>query len=411
MGAGGTLAVMKQPSLRTPELDGVRGIAIFLVLIYHYFVIAFAPASPAAYAFAGLRLSWSGVDLFFVLSGFLIGGILIDNQQSSNYFEVFYVRRLCRIFPLYLFWLLAFCGLLLIRSAESPLPLWSYATFSQNLLMSYHNTFGPSWMLITWSLAVEEQFYFTLPFIIRYLEPRKLPWFLICFILAAPLLRVALSFSFSSGALAAYVLMPCRADALLLGVLCAWMLRRQQVTQFLTIYRKALYAAFVVLLMGTAAMTIKYTQMVSYRWSNLGYTWLALLYSCFLLIIVTERRGIIKTITMSPLLRGLGIIAYGVYLMHYGILSLLHELILHDGPTILNTQDLMVTMFSLTLTLILAYLSWKFFEKPLVAWGHGFNYQNATQSCHPIATTRESRRIGPVNSLVDSFEQLNRINL
>jgi peptidoglycan/LPS O-acetylase OafA/YrhL len=90
---------------RLPELDGVRGIAILMVLVWHYAVYEFQPepGSIGAYALACLRLSWSGVDLFFVLSGFLIGGILIDNQQSNNYFKVFYVRRVCRIFPLYFF--------------------------------------------------------------------------------------------------------------------------------------------------------------------------------------------------------------------------------------------------------------------------------------------------------------------
>jgi peptidoglycan/LPS O-acetylase OafA/YrhL len=273
-----SLAVEKQSSVRMPELDGLRGIAIFLVLIWHYALGTFVlePGSTAAYALACLRLTWSGVDLFFVLSGFLIGGILIDNQKSNNYFKVFYARRVCRIFPLYFYWLLLFCGLLFtahllflpnlawlladpvkmaanpanLELPPDPLPLWSYATFSQNFLMTYRNTMGPNWMGITWSLAVEEQFYCALPFIIRYLEPRKLPWFLVGFILAAPLLRVSLSFSFSSGPLAAYVLTPCRADALLLGALCAWVVRQQQIAQLLADHTKALYAAFVILLLG-----------------------------------------------------------------------------------------------------------------------------------------------------------------
>ena len=98
-----------------PELDGLRGIAILLVLIYHYIVdiLVVEPGSTGAFLLTCVRLSWSGVDLFFVLSGFLIGGILIDNRLSQNYFKAFYVRRICRIFPLYFFWLFLFCGLLL----------------------------------------------------------------------------------------------------------------------------------------------------------------------------------------------------------------------------------------------------------------------------------------------------------
>src|SRR5206468_9454903 len=84
---------------RISELDGLRGIAIGMVLLYHYFFFhaSMVPGSLAAYAQVPLRLGWSGVDLFFVLSGFLIGGILLDARDSSNYFKVFYKRRFFRI--------------------------------------------------------------------------------------------------------------------------------------------------------------------------------------------------------------------------------------------------------------------------------------------------------------------------
>src|SRR6266446_8851176 len=86
---------------RIPELDGIRGIAIGMVLIAHFFLVVSRPGSGLAYALVPLRLDWSGVDLFFVLSGFLIGGILLDARESSNYFRVFYTRRFFRIVPLY----------------------------------------------------------------------------------------------------------------------------------------------------------------------------------------------------------------------------------------------------------------------------------------------------------------------
>ncbi len=86
---------------RIPELDGIRGIAIGMVLIAHCFDIVSRPGSALAYALVPLRLDWTGVDLFFVLSGFLIGGILLDARESSNYFRVFYTRRFFRIVPIY----------------------------------------------------------------------------------------------------------------------------------------------------------------------------------------------------------------------------------------------------------------------------------------------------------------------
>src|SRR5580704_17224190 len=95
---------------RIPELDGLRGIAILLVLMFHYCQNILNPQVGFVPRFldAALRLSWSGVDLFFVLSGFLIGGILIDARESSNYFRVFYMRRFFRIVPVYAVFLIVF---------------------------------------------------------------------------------------------------------------------------------------------------------------------------------------------------------------------------------------------------------------------------------------------------------------
>src|SRR5262249_3561693 len=88
---------------RVSELDGIRGTAIGMVLLHHYFYAALQtkPATLLSYIQVTGRLAWSGVDLFFVLSGFLIGGILLDARYASNYFRVFYTRRFFRIVPIY----------------------------------------------------------------------------------------------------------------------------------------------------------------------------------------------------------------------------------------------------------------------------------------------------------------------
>ena len=160
----------------------MRGIAILLVVVWHY-VGAPLQAVPGPVALAGfrsLRLAWSGVDLFFVLSGFLIGGILLDQRASPGYFKAFYARRFCRIFPVYFLWLGLFFALLALAPGftsspafrhlfDKPLPAWSYATFTQNLVIARWETFGPDWLAITWSLAIEEQFYLLLPLMVRFL--------------------------------------------------------------------------------------------------------------------------------------------------------------------------------------------------------------------------------------------------
>src|SRR5271163_530813 len=103
---------MIESTRRIPQLDGIRGTAILLVIIWHFVVV---PVTQAPHqgeigrivAHIGL-LTWSGVDLFFVLSGFLIGGILIDARDSPNYFSTFYVRRVFRILPIYLLVVVAY---------------------------------------------------------------------------------------------------------------------------------------------------------------------------------------------------------------------------------------------------------------------------------------------------------------
>src|ERR1700677_1522097 len=165
-----------EKSGRIPELDGLRGLAIFLVLVSHYvvFQIRFEPGRLFRLLSPGLGLAWSGVDLFFVLSGFLIGGILMDHRNSPKYFSTFYLRRFWRIVPIYAvvcsaFWLARYA----LNRAQVPFPGWLfnqalpwyyYATLTQNIgLAIAGGWFGANWLAVTWSLSLEEQFYLLAP--------------------------------------------------------------------------------------------------------------------------------------------------------------------------------------------------------------------------------------------------------
>src|SRR5438034_8096203 len=127
-------------TVRVRELDGIRGFAILLVLAFHYIGEAkgAAPGSNLAYVQALLGLGWTGVDLFFVLSGFLIGGILLDVKRSRHYFYTFYRRRVHRIMPIFYF-STAFFGILCVTGFASlflyilfdySFPVWSYVLFA-----------------------------------------------------------------------------------------------------------------------------------------------------------------------------------------------------------------------------------------------------------------------------------------
>jgi len=239
---------------RIPELDGIRGLAILLVLVWHYGAneILVANGSWQAYALATLRLTWSGVDLFFVLSGFLIGGILYDAKRSGSYYRTFYLRRIHRICPLYFIWLTLFVvGLYFVHNGRPlrdlfnlDLPWWSYPLFIQNLFM--HKDFGAQWLAITWSLAVEEQFYLILPLLVRNLSNRGITMLAAASILGAPVVRGILWLS-GNVYFGPYTLLSSRADAFGFGVLVALACRNKRVWEWLASRRQHLYWAYLAL--------------------------------------------------------------------------------------------------------------------------------------------------------------------
>ena len=188
---------------RSEALDAVRGIAIALVVGYHYWP-ALVPGGSV------------GVDLFFVLSGFLIGGILLDNKGAEDYFATFYWRRFFRILPLY--WLF-----LSVMPASPVMPVWWFLPFAQNFGWIAHGVFPirePH--TVTWSLAFEEQFYLLLPTMVASLSTRWLIRVLWACVIAAPLWRYGWA---QSHPFAARLLLPCRLDSLMGGALVACFMR------------------------------------------------------------------------------------------------------------------------------------------------------------------------------------------
>jgi peptidoglycan/LPS O-acetylase OafA/YrhL len=374
---------------RLPELDGIRGLAITLVLIWHYGCLYLPRSNQGPLLtelFKLLSLTWSGVDLFFVLSGFLIGNILIRQRRATNYFTVFYTRRLLRIMPVYLVWLALFIlADKLIVTPDQPLrelfepviPLWTYPLFVQNWAMAITSSFGAQWLGITWSLAVEEQFYLLLPLIVYLVPLRKLPIVLIGMIIVAPVLRITLhvaSLTPNPG-LTAYLLMPCRMDALMAGALCAYLLQHQHARAYLATHRPHLYGLFVLALGGVVTIALNGWAIGSFEIA-FGYSLIAGLYTSLLLIVLTEQRGPISALVRNPLLRRLGVVAYGVYLFHQGVNGLLHALILEQSPRFNTIADAAVTSLALLVTLGLAGLSWALLERPLINAGRKLDYQH-----------------------------------
>jgi len=376
-----------------PELDGIRGVAISLVLVFHYFhePAVVIPGGLAWHVLAPFRIGWTGVDLFFVLSGFLIGGILLDARVASNYFRTFYTRRFYRIWPLYAVVVcLCYLQTVLLEHGFAPrlswmlqgrLPFYSYIFFVQNFWMATKNTFGTWGLGGTWSLAIEEQFYLTLPLLIWLIEPKKLKQYLVAAVIAAPVIRILFCIVLPNKFMLSFALMPCRADALLLGVLGAIAMRTPAYWTWVEEHGRLILGTIFVLLLGCAVSIHVASTPDSLLMRTFGYTWMAVLYTLILVYSLTQKSSLISRALRMSLLRSLGKIAYGVYLLHAYVLTLLTVLITPSHPFHANWPALDswfqfgVSLAALFLTVTLCQLSWQHFEKPLVQIGHRSKYK------------------------------------
>jgi peptidoglycan/LPS O-acetylase OafA/YrhL len=207
---------------KIPQLDAVRGLAVLLVLLHN------TDRYPALHLHLISDNGWMGVDLFFVLSGLLITGILLDSKQADGYFRNFYARRCLRIWPLYYALLLfMFVIVPLLRPSEGHAvfearssPWWAFPIFLQNFLVPIP-TMATGALGVTWSLAVEEQFYLVWPLVVRFCTESQLRKIAIAVICISPVLR----FYLSQHQVVIYSNTFCRLDGLMAGALLAIVIR------------------------------------------------------------------------------------------------------------------------------------------------------------------------------------------
>jgi len=377
---------------RIPELDGLRGLAILLVITCHY--IANSSHPPLGFVadrlITILRLGGSGVDLFFVLSGFLIGGILLDSRNSTNCVRTFYLRRAHRILPVYYSWIFLYVLLVGICVYSSLRPVImtppgialasqdlavvpKYLLFVQNVLYS-PRPFEWQWFIVTWSLAIEEQFYLIAPPLIRWVPQRILMVILCVTVVAAPVLRYVSFVYFPQFDHFAQFAMPCRADALSLGILAAIAWRSNAVRSFLqrnpgVLQRSTAYLA--VCIIALLWWLVRPPNVVSVA---AGYSLLAFFYVSLLLLVLSQANSFVARCMRISLLRRLGGISYCVYVIHLTINELGHRFLMHQEPDLSHWQGILITCTALVLSLAIASVSFKFFEQPLIRRGHRFMY-------------------------------------
>jgi peptidoglycan/LPS O-acetylase OafA/YrhL len=368
-------------------LDGLRGIAISLVVLYHYVSLAVPAARNGivSYLQSAFQMGWSGVDLFFVLSGFLIGGVLLDAKDSNRYFRTFYLRRIHRIFPIYYLWigiyfLVAFTILVrwagpvgIVSAKWTIIPV--YGLFLQNTAWSRGDAFRTPWLAALWSLAVEEQFYLVVPWVVRFASKRGLVTSLILTILGAPVARMLVfKYIVPTHGAAPYVLTPCRADALAIGVLLAVGWRDSQWKAWMQRHLGGLYAALALLFLGILYLMVAGKSQYSYAMTVWGYSCVDTFFAGLLVLALMAPGGIWAAIcTWRPLIE-IGGISYCIYIIHAAVDSVCHFALSSSPNGISTLSSLAATLLAVGITWLLAKISWRYLESPMIRLGHRYVY-------------------------------------
>lgn len=336
---------------RIAELDGLRGLAALAVVVAHYL-------GEVRHGFTALTVGWYAVDFFFVLSGFLMGSIILKRHAEIGFLKSFYLRRAARIIPIYFVVVSATLGLAALTQghlwSDHPFSASTYFLFLTNFAVSFSSG-GGEWLTPAWTLAVEEQFYLLLPLIVIWL-PRRFLLATLCTLCAAALLyRIAVH---GVNPMAALVLLPGRMDLLFGGVIVACVKQQFDFSRHLRTIRLIPLAAIGFLL----GVTLFSPDRV---FPVLNPTLLAICFSAFLLAVLYGAPEGARY--RSPWLRFFGRISYALYLIHQPVAGLLHGLLLDSAPDIATLPQIAVTALSFAVSVALAAASWRWLESPILA--------------------------------------------
>jgi peptidoglycan/LPS O-acetylase OafA/YrhL len=403
------------------SLDGLRAVAILLVFFHHMQDHILVLNLPTFLIRMYVGQGWMGVDLFFVLSGFLITGILLDTREADNYFTGFYARRILRIFPLY-YLVLTVVIIAGIRfhspavTATLPLPedRWLYYCYLTNWLGLWKAHWGPNYanyLAHFWSLAVEEQFYLFWPLVVWLVRPRSIPW--IAGALAALAALIRLAWVAHSGAQMAIALATVsRMDALFIGALCAYLFRDHErmlrirkwlpwiaslgVGSYLLAFSAVLLfpQRAAVLLFGPAPVVHQLDDVTLLLTECGGYTMLALGFGALVLLAAhTEAESNwMQKFLKSRWLAPIGLYSYGIYVFHVpinGAASIfVYPRIFRGGANGDAVMECAYIVVLALVTFIVSALSYEFFEKKILRLKRHFGPKNAAASKEAMPADR-----------------------
>lgn len=366
-----------------PALDALRGLAILAVTFYRF---RYGPEddSYAGQLLAhGLHWGSRGVDLFFVLSGFLITGILSDSKtRDPHFFRNFYARRTLRIFPLYFGSLALFLILMPLcftmptafdASRENQFWLWAYCS---NVYMSFDGSWCFGALDHFWSLAVEEHFYLVWPFVIYFCSRRQALMAALSIAALAALGRVGLSVVSEPG-VAVDVATWFRCDALLIGSAFALLLRSDLER---STYRWIAWGALTIGLIGSMPWLFEPES----RMKTIPHTTFAIMFGGMVALAATSSpQSWWQRIWNSRILGTFGRYSYAMYVFQAPLIPLLAPVF--STAILLNYTDsllaarLIYILSMTTLTFALAIVSWHVLEKHCLKFKRRFELRQVSR--------------------------------
>lgn len=365
---------------RLSELDGLRGIAVLMVLAWHFLgALIDTKMGWWAEAIHGIViLGRTGVDLFFVLSGFLITRIILSRTLPSvQFLRVFYIKRILRIFPPYfllvgIFWAVVLLGVSnSVFSGETP--FWRHLTFTQNFWMSETASWGPAGISVSWSVAIEEHYYLFFP-LIALIVPRKFLPGGLCAIAGASILCRGLMYSyFPDNAYLSYVMTFSRLDGLAAGGLVAWAFLDDAARHWLYDNEAALrkFMRILVAVIPLFAIAIAHNLPIAmFYW---GHTYLTLLYTLLVILVLLNVGSYATRRLRSHILSFFGRISYSAYLFHPLILSTFF-LLARRSEYIGNWTDAGIAAVAFVTTLGICSEMYRWYEKPILQYGKRWKY-------------------------------------
>jgi peptidoglycan/LPS O-acetylase OafA/YrhL len=349
--------------MRWPALDGLRALAVLLVLYNHAPSLFGRGQGAPGGVFHGSRGAWIGVDLFFVLSGFLITGILLHGRDRPGALGRFWKRRALRIFPLAYVYLGALAALAWGTTAFVELRDPASFGWATAYLLNLHLAdvgWGAPALALLWSLAVEEQFYVLWPLLALRLGERALVIALALAVAAAPFLRMATLAG--AGDVAAYVLPWCRMDALAWGALLALGWRSPWQPRLAAAARWLALPALGVVAWTIGGRIVPVGDGATHGFVGFGFTAIAVAFAVLVALALDPPRVVAGVLGAAPL-RAIGKVSYGVYVWHVITAHVVGRALHAAWPTLPLWAYLAAWLLLLA---AVTAASWRWFEAPLL---------------------------------------------